>query len=656
MYNYFFSHKPLASNSDKEVEQFLNKEIWYTTSNILNKEKVLSSILLSKNYISNKNGMEYYCTDKIILNLLKENNLLISSSFKSILRTGLPFKYSKEIILKMFNIDKIDDNNNNSVFESYIIRFKSIFKNIENCEFGEYVPYLNYYDTFEENLPFHYLVSDGVNIIKELLWMLNTVVLNIEFCPMLIKLISLTVLFLSKEETFAVIKNIIVMDYIEYKDSNIRFRLCFDFEHNKKLVKSFIESYKEITNSGMQMLEKFHSINFKLELLIEDMFFNLFIDYFNFQLLHRVFFLYLNEGVKILYRVAYAVLKTLKQDIMNLKKQDSNEVIAFIKLKCNEITEYNTFVNLALGYKLTKYNNRYKEVVINEVYTNANLNLYIPFIKGKSDIMSNKEILSIWSVLPKSLKISNANIVFQIDNSRNSGCLVTNIRDSIKSNSKEGSKECSKDFKKECNKNEINKDYSKEYSKENTKDYSKECSKEFNNEIKMVCSKECIKEDPINDTNIKKCIKYNSKSNLEILYDVCMDEFNIQFNMFIIIETIDNDVFGVIMSSLTNLIQDTYDPGYISLFTLRPNIKNFTRNMELIKNYNDKTFYKIVTFTKEEFVIGYKENIENSEKSNIKIDSNIKSGTSFANQLFENAVLTRKESFDILKLEVFILN
>ena len=75
MFSYFFSKKQLVSNTDKDVEFKLSKEKWHTYSPYLNKQKLFTSLNFSKNYISNLEAMEYYCNDKILEPILKEDLL-----------------------------------------------------------------------------------------------------------------------------------------------------------------------------------------------------------------------------------------------------------------------------------------------------------------------------------------------------------------------------------------------------------------------------------------------------------------------------------------------------------------------------------------------------------------------------------------------------
>ena len=313
-----------------------------------------------------------------------------------------------------------------SLKENYKTRFLSIFKNRDPKNIGEHVPYCSYFSTLEENLPIHFLNNSGLEAIKELLWLLYSVIPNIEFCPMLLKLISLCLVFINKEECFAVLKNIIISDFSHKNLNNIRFKLRFDYEENKRLIRAFIDSYRNISkNSGKELLKKFEKLGFDVEFLIEDMFFNFFIGYLNFNFLNRVFLLYLNEGTKIFFRVAYALLKTLKNDILDVSSNES--VISTIKHKASELKDESKFFSMVFSFKLNSSNNKYDEIKITNKFPPPKIiNYYIPTINGDSNIMTDDEIFSLWNIFPETYSNKDGKLIYSSDYQ---GLSLSNIYD-----------------------------------------------------------------------------------------------------------------------------------------------------------------------------------------------------------------------------------
>jgi hypothetical protein len=399
-----------SSLSDQDAENKFLSEKWHSYSKLADLEKIKHKLSI-KYYIETETNLEYYCTESELNYILTKPDMLKSERTKTDIRNGIPLKYTREIILGLFGVDS-SVTKAPLLKENYKTRFVSIFKNRDPNNLGEHVPYLSYFDTFEENLPYHFLNEKGIETCKELLWLLFSVVPNIEFCPLLIYIISFCSIFLTKEETFHMIKNLIITDYSDNCIENIRFRLRFNYEENKRLIPSFIECFTNATNrTGKEIQQKFEKLGFEFEILIEDMFFSLFMDYFNFIFLQKIFLLYLREGVKMLYRVAYAVLKMFKDDILDINKPDT--VIKVIKQKCNDLKDLNAFFLLVYSFGITKFNNKYSEIKVIETFKpNKLINYYIPTINGDSGILSDDDYFNLWSIFPSNFKSKDAKLIY----------------------------------------------------------------------------------------------------------------------------------------------------------------------------------------------------------------------------------------------------
>ena len=177
-------------------------------------------------------------------------------------------------------------------------------------------------NTFEESLPVNYMKEEGIQTVKEILWMLNSVVHNIEHSPIIIKIVSLILLFCSKIETYEIMKELLEINNKTSETYKIRWHFKFIFNDNHKIITSIIESLKSISSILKELFVHFDNINFPIEKLIEDMVFGFFMEYFNFNGLIMLLPLFLNEGVKILYRLIYAILKTFKASILKIKSPD----------------------------------------------------------------------------------------------------------------------------------------------------------------------------------------------------------------------------------------------------------------------------------------------------------------------------------------------
>ena len=102
--------------------------------------------------------------------------------------------------------------------------------------------------TLEEILPFHYLNEQGLEALKEVLWLLNGVLPKLEYSPGLVGLSSILLLFLSKEETYELMRNVIEADLNPGEITNIRWHFRYNMDDNIKLYISIALAIVEISS------------------------------------------------------------------------------------------------------------------------------------------------------------------------------------------------------------------------------------------------------------------------------------------------------------------------------------------------------------------------------------------------------------------------
>ena len=399
--------------TENEAENVFLSSLWINHKNA-KVDIIKSKIYNIKNFVETQNNFEYYFTENEYNILLSLSNLKESNRSKTMIRYGVPCKYIKGLINSMF-IDKEKIRNNNEMKELYKIRFFSVFKNRDPKNYGDYVPYMTNESKLEESISYTFLNEEGINNLKELCWLLYSVIPKIEFCPYLINVISLCLVFMDKEETFFCLKNIILNDY-NRKDLNmLRFKFRFSFEENYKIVHAFIKAFTQSTkNIGMEITNKMEKINFQFENLIQDMFFNFYFDYFNFTFLTVFLMCFLREGTKIFYRFAYAIFKTLRKEILEIG--NPKEVISTIREKCFQLKDINSFLKYAFYFKLNHYNNKFNEIEYFKTINNKiNINYYVPTIDRESNIVNDEDIFKLWNMFPSQYSNRDAKMIYSTD-------------------------------------------------------------------------------------------------------------------------------------------------------------------------------------------------------------------------------------------------
>jgi hypothetical protein len=376
------------------------------------------------NYILEEDKkLEKYCTEQVFNHVMsKKKKLFESKNCKKLVRSGVPLKFIRDLILKLLDIYE----NPKMRIDYYISTYKNLAESVlkNNCSksMGDYVPNFTEFETINECLPVNFLNEKGFYILKETLWIINSIKNDMDFSPFIIKIVKLLLIIFSQEETYAIMRNLIELnkDIKDTKQINkIRWHFRFNLEENNKIIVSFMESLKNISNkTGKQIFQHFEKINFSPEKLFEDMIYGFFMDYLNFSAILRLLPLFFREGVKSLYRIGFALMKYLRLEILKINNPDN--IIKIIRIKSKEIYDLNKLYELAYSYKLNRNNNKYKldmsssYAISSFTYTKRNM-YYLPK-NIESNILSNKEFLKMWSQLPillrpnDPIRIYNANM------------------------------------------------------------------------------------------------------------------------------------------------------------------------------------------------------------------------------------------------------
>ena len=263
-----------------------------------------------------------------IKHVLSKKKILISKNAKILCRSGIPIKNIRQILLKMFNVDFSK--------EDYDNKTKEVLKRRQFSEMGDQVP--TFCDkTLEEILPVNYLNDEGIKALKEILWLLNGVLPKMDYAPGLVGLSSILLIFLSKEETYELVRNLIEADLNPGEVANIRWHFRYNMDENVQLYLSIALSIGELSKKEISdqflLIEKY---GFRRLRLVQDMADKFLLDYINFIGIIRFLPFFLYEGVKGLYRFIYGIIALCHFRIE--KKEEEKKDIEPPK---NEITTLN---------------------------------------------------------------------------------------------------------------------------------------------------------------------------------------------------------------------------------------------------------------------------------------------------------------------------
>lgn len=389
-------------------DQF-NKEYLKYFSEYCDISKVEKRMISYKYLIDELFKLDTSCPEKTFQHVNTKKNYLISKNVKKMCRDGVALRYMKPFILKMFKVDFTK--------EDYLNKVKLVFKNRQLNDLGEYVPLFTN-KSLENSLPVHFLNDNGINALKEILWLLNTITPPLEYSPLIIKITSVLLIFFNKEETYEIMRNLIELNLCPVEINNLRWHFRSTYKDNIKIGNSITESILNLADDQTKTRFKtLDEVGCPKNKLIQDMSESFFLDYLNIIGVIRFLPFYLYEGTKSIYRLSYAIVKETPYKVVNKIKEE--EVINVFKNESSKITNINGLFDICFKLKLNRKNNKY---ITQDITTIENIKAnyyYLPSFTPNSNILTDREIILIWSVLPLQIKQVDGKLLYNKQTSPN---------------------------------------------------------------------------------------------------------------------------------------------------------------------------------------------------------------------------------------------
>ena len=391
--------------------------------------------------------LDLSCTEEEFNYIYNKKNFYKSKNAKDLCRKGIPLKYMKIFFKKLLNLENCNEN--------YSIKYSMKIKDIDPNYLGDYVPYFCGKDKRKLNdvLPIHYLNEEGITHLKTIMWLISDLVPKIEYCPLLTKVCSILLIFLEKEEVYEAMRTLIEMNYKPSDISKLRWHFRFSIMENNKLCDS-IRIFMENESDNMKSLfSYFTEKGLQPGFLIKDFCDNLFLNYLNFYGILRFICIFIYEGTKSIYRFSYGLLNYIFEEKLEEIKNYKGNLLPKIKDIICGITDYKKIISDSFNLKVSRFNNGYiknnfgenieelekpfescsvcntenenkDEKITHDNGTNSNKNIeiendylyefYLPSIEPKSNVLSSKEIIKLWSILPLELKHSNLATIYSL--------------------------------------------------------------------------------------------------------------------------------------------------------------------------------------------------------------------------------------------------
>ena len=412
-----FKEKEVNCKPAKDKEDFIYKkkflsEEWFKRSKYIDIDLVQDHLSSFKYLWKECQDLETICSEKLFNHAMTKPNLFESKNVRNIVRNGIPPKYMNTFLLKLFNITKSIEtlvNNYNKILLISLKGYKTEY-------LDDYVPYFSGLKKLGDCLPVHYLNNSGILALKEILWMLYYLYPQIEYCPLIIQILSLILVFCNKYEALEIMSCIIGYNLNYDKDEiyKIRWHFRLNYNDNLKIITSITECLKEVSyKSCKELYDYLTSIHFRPEKLYEDMCFGFFYKYFNFFGMIRLLPFYLHDGIKSIYRLIYAIEKCTKDELKTIKVPD--KIIGKCRELCNSLDNIKDLFEISYEFNITRNNNKYSEqsdLSENDKHIITYKNQFIlPEFKEKSKILNEFQIIHLWENMRKSFKVNNVSVI-----------------------------------------------------------------------------------------------------------------------------------------------------------------------------------------------------------------------------------------------------
>lgn len=436
------------ADEDAKYKNFFNKTYLPVFTEYFSQAQLEKKITSYKSLIEEIKKIESVSSDSVYKHVLSKKDLLTSKNAKNLCRNGIQFKHFKYVIFKMFKIGFSS--------EDYANKIKNVFKGRSFSEIEIKSPTFST-KLLEERLPFHYLNEKGIQALKEVTWLLNAVLPKIEYCPMLLNIASLLLIFMPKEETYEVLRNIIESDQNPQEINKLRWHFRYTIDENYKLYLAIQTSLLDLAKEIQGKAKIIEEMGCPLFDLIQDMSENFFIEYVNFVGITRFLAFFLLEGAKGIYRLVYGILfycnmlqdvtyvsansgkgdllETLAMKITSstkiVEKKPIEEVIKIFRKNSNKIDNFSILLETATQLKLTHLNNNYITQVLppsirDKMPKITNLK-YIPNFTPESKIFKKSEIEQLWELIPSDSNFKYSNAILIFDKEKNPECDLSSI-------------------------------------------------------------------------------------------------------------------------------------------------------------------------------------------------------------------------------------
>ncbi|CAD8063609.1 unnamed protein product [Paramecium sonneborni] len=367
-------------------------------------------IYIYPGYKEDQSQMENFWSKADTINLrhgelVRQKGKVLNKKWQYLIRKGVPCSLAKKIILDTFRLTYVDCE------AEYLSALKVVFKNKQIPKTFKNVPLFgcntnendedeefNYLNESEKKiqliLKVQILNQQGIEALIRLLWIVNNLNHFLEYNPMLLHIIVLLLIFLSEAQTYCVLQFMIKDSQQCLNDhqnkQQLRWHLIMNEEHFKETATTFYETVSKRSKTFSNVYQFMQNIHFDSFELFQEMSINLMLTYLPFSTVLKIFIIYLNEGIKIYFRIFYSVLRYISDDIKSCKSNSNFKSIFRKKLMNLNIEQQNNIIKQAFKLSLSE-SEQVKSYMRTAVSYSKNQPCYLPIPSQASDLITNEQ-------------------------------------------------------------------------------------------------------------------------------------------------------------------------------------------------------------------------------------------------------------------------
>jgi hypothetical protein len=239
---------------------------------------------------------------------------------------------------------------------------------------------------------------------------------HIKHSPLMVQVAHLLMTFMRPSEVYHVLIELFNSSNEAFKNESdknlIRWHFTFEKHQYFKLLNTFIKSYIRTTVRGKRsLLKHMTKIGFDFTKFVDFCFKSLLTYFLSLPIALDILMMFLNEGVKILFRFTYAIMKCHKHFIK--KCTSAPELMEYLQKEARLNTSPSILTKKAFAYPLKRGNYNFSKASTDTGKPSGDDEEdYMPNVPTNSKILEYEDFAKIWKMLPDYVKIRVPELIF----------------------------------------------------------------------------------------------------------------------------------------------------------------------------------------------------------------------------------------------------